>query len=136
MRRDPFQSIADPNRRKIIDILFRQGVLTMNQLAAQFGISRPAVSKHTKILEKSGVVTVKQVSVERYVYLNFDSLEEILNWVLQYKSGWEKEGKPKQVKKTPKKKAKAATKSAAKKPVKKSKLSKAKLDEKEQLKLF
>ena len=136
MRRDPFQSIADPNRRKIIDILFRQGVLTMNQLAAQFGISRPAVSKHTKILEKSGVVTVKQVSVERYVYLNFDSLEEILNWVLQYKSGWGKEGKPKQVKKTPKKKAKAATKSTAKKPVKKSKLSKAKLDEKEQLKLF
>ncbi len=136
MRRDPFQSIADPNRRKIIDILFRQGVLTMNQLAAQFDISRPAVSKHTKILEKSGVVTVKQVSVERYVYLNFDSLEEILNWVLQYKSGWEKEEKPKQVKKTPKKKAKAATKSTAKKPVKKSKLSKAKLDEKEQLKLF
>jgi DNA-binding transcriptional ArsR family regulator len=136
MRRDPFQSIADPNRRKIIDILFRQGVLTMNQLAAQFDISRPAVSKHTKILDKSGVITVKQVSVERYVYLNFDSLEEILNWVLQYKSGWEKEDIPKQVKKTPKKKAKAVNKSTAKKPVNKTKPSKAELDEKEQLKLF
>jgi DNA-binding transcriptional ArsR family regulator len=49
MRRDVFQAIADPTRREIINLI-SQGALNLNSVAEKFEISRPAVSKHIKIL--------------------------------------------------------------------------------------
>jgi len=57
MRRDIFQAIADPIRRDIIRLLAAE-TLTVNAIAEHFDISRPAVSKHIKILEECGVVAI------------------------------------------------------------------------------
>ena len=51
MRRDVFQAIADPVRRDIIDLLSKE-TLTVNEVAQHFDISRPAISKHLKILKE------------------------------------------------------------------------------------
>jgi DNA-binding transcriptional ArsR family regulator len=89
MRRDVFQAIADPTRRKIIDTLV-QRPLTPNSVASNFHISRPAVSKHIKILTECGLVIVKKTGRERYCEINFNSLREVSDWVDKYRVFWTK----------------------------------------------
>ncbi len=87
MRRDVFQAIADPNRRAIIGLLAKQD-LNLNQVADEFNISRPAVSKHIKILTECGLVTIKQEGRERYCSARLNQLSEVNEWVEQYKKFW------------------------------------------------
>jgi len=89
MRRDVFHAIADPTRRKIIDTLV-QKPLTPNSVATNFYISRPAVSKHIKILTECGLVIVKQTGRERYCEVNFSALREVSDWVDKYRVFWTK----------------------------------------------
>jgi len=65
MRRDVFQAIADPTRREIL-FLLSDSTLNLNAVAEKFDISRPAISKHIKILSECGLVTVKKQGRERY----------------------------------------------------------------------
>lgn len=88
MRRDVFQAIADPNRRAIISLLAKQK-LTLNGVAENFDISRPAISKHIKILTECGLVVIKQQGRERYCEASLDKLKEVSGWVAQYKKFWE-----------------------------------------------
>ena len=89
MRRDVFQAIADPNRRAIIGLLARQR-LTLSDLAKHFDISRPAVSRHIKILAECGLVVVRQQGRERYCEARLDKLGEVSDWVEQYQKIWER----------------------------------------------
>ena len=88
MRRDVFQAIADPNRRAIIGLLAAQK-LTVNAVAEYFPISRPAVSRHIKILKECGLVVVRQQGRERYCEARLDKLNEVSNWVEKYQKVWE-----------------------------------------------
>ena len=88
MRRDVFQAIADPNRRAILGLLAQQR-LTLNGVAENFRISRPAVSKHIKILKECGLVVVIPQGRERYCEARFDRLGEVADWVEQYRQIWE-----------------------------------------------
>jgi len=88
MRRDVFQAIADPNRRAILSLLATQR-MTLNGVAENFRISRPAISKHIKILKECGLVIVIPQGRERYVEARFDKLNEVTDWVEQYRQIWE-----------------------------------------------
>jgi DNA-binding transcriptional ArsR family regulator len=88
MRRDVFHAIADPNRRAILALLARQR-MTLNGVAENFRISRPAVSKHIKILKECGLVLVIPQGRERFVEARFDKLNEVTEWVEQYRQVWE-----------------------------------------------
>ena len=88
MRRDVFQAIADPTRRAILDLLARQP-LTLNGVAEHFEISRPAISKHIKILAECGLVVIRRQGRERYCEVQLDKLNEVSNWVEQYRLLWE-----------------------------------------------
>jgi len=88
MRRDVFQAIADPNRRAILALLARQR-MTLNGVAENFHISRPAVSKHIRILKECGLVVVLPRGRERYVEAHFDKLNEVTDWIEQYRQIWE-----------------------------------------------
>jgi DNA-binding transcriptional ArsR family regulator len=88
MRRDVFQAIADPNRRAILGLLAQQR-LTLNGVAENFRISRPAVSRHIKILKECGLVVVIPQGRERYVEARFDKLSEVNDWLEQYRQLWE-----------------------------------------------
>jgi DNA-binding transcriptional ArsR family regulator len=88
MRRDVFQAIADPNRRAILGLLAKQE-LNLNAVAENFDISRPAISKHIKILSECGLIIIKQQGRERYCVARLDKLKEVSGWVAQYKNFWE-----------------------------------------------
>jgi len=59
MRRDVFQAIADPTRRKIIGMIAHES-LNLNAVADHFNISRPAISRHIKILTECGLINIKK----------------------------------------------------------------------------
>jgi len=88
MRRDVFQVIADPTRRKIIGML-AQHPLNLNAVAEKFEVSRPAISKHIKILTECGLIEIKQQGRERFCEAKLDKLNEVSHWVEQYKQFWE-----------------------------------------------
>jgi len=88
MRRDVFQAIADPTRRDIIDILAEE-TLTVNSIAEKFDISRPAVSKHVKILSECGIVEITQKGRERYCQIQPKNLIPAFMWIEQYQKLWE-----------------------------------------------
>jgi DNA-binding transcriptional ArsR family regulator len=89
MRRDVFQAIADPVRRQIINVI-ASGTYTLNTVAENFEISRPAISKHIKILTECGLVTIRQKGRERYCEAKLDKLNEVSAWVEQYRIFWAK----------------------------------------------
>lgn len=87
MKRDVFQAIADPNRRAIIGLLANQK-LTVNAVAEHFPISRPAVSRHIKLLKECGLVVVRRQGRERYCEVRLDRLNEVAEWVEQSRKAW------------------------------------------------
>ena len=89
LRRDVFQAIADPTRRDIIQLLSHQS-LNLNALAGHFDVSRPAISKHIKILTECGLVMIRQDGRERFCEARLDQLNEVTNWVEQYRQYWDK----------------------------------------------
>ena len=88
MRRDVFQAIADPVRRDIIDLVAKQP-LNVNTIAHSFDISRPAISKHVKILQECGILKIEKRGRERYCQIQPESLFQVASWVDQYRSLWE-----------------------------------------------
>lgn len=87
MRRDVFQAIADPTRREIINLL-AQSELNLNAVADNFEISRPAVSKHIKILTECGLIIIKQQGRERYCRAELKKLKEVAEWTNLYREFW------------------------------------------------
>jgi len=87
MRRDVFQAIADPNRRAIIKLLADQK-LTLNRVAENFDISRPAISKHIKILTECGLIVIRQQGRERLCEARLRPLNEVSDWIEQYRIFW------------------------------------------------
>ncbi len=87
MRRDVFQAIADPTRRKIINLLAGES-LNLNSIADKFDVSRPAISKHIRILTECGLITIKQQGRERYCEAKLNKLNEVSDWVEQYRQFW------------------------------------------------
>ena len=88
MRRDVFQAIADPVRRDIIKLLAEEA-LTVNAVADNFDVSRPAISKHLRILNECGIVEINQKGRERYCQIQPKNLIPAFLWIEQYKSLWE-----------------------------------------------
>lgn len=87
MRRDVFQAIADPTRREIIHMLAQKSQ-NLNAVAGKFDISRPAISKHIKILMECGLVEINQQGRERICEAKLEKLNEVSHWVSQYTKFW------------------------------------------------
>ncbi|MBB6501781.1 ArsR/SmtB family transcription factor [Pedobacter cryoconitis] len=77
---DSFQVIADPSRREILMMLSKKK-LSINEIAKNFNISRPAISKHIKVLEVAGFIFVEEKGRERCCMLNPEGLQRIQEWI-------------------------------------------------------
>ncbi|OCX51197.1 transcriptional regulator [Mucilaginibacter sp. PPCGB 2223] len=86
-RLDAFQVIADPSRRQILYLLSKDS-LTINALAENFDMSRPAVSKHIKVLQTSGFISIEDVGRERYCSLQQDGFKDLQKWLEYYDAFW------------------------------------------------
>ena len=87
IRRDVFQAIADPTRRKIIDLL-SDAPMTLNAIADKFHISRPAISQHIKHLRECDLVEVEQSGRERYCKIKPQNLIPAFLWLEKYQQQW------------------------------------------------
>jgi DNA-binding transcriptional ArsR family regulator len=87
MRRDVFQAIADPTRREIINVIARKK-LNLNSVAEHFDVSRPAISRHIKILTQCGLIVIRQQGRERYCEARLKSLSQVSKWADQYRAFW------------------------------------------------
>src|SRR5882672_11253623 len=86
-RFDAFQVIADPSRRQMLMMLSKES-LTINSLAENFDISRPAVSKHIKILYTAGFISITGIGRERHCILKQDGFNELQDFINYFDKFW------------------------------------------------
>lgn len=84
---DVFRAIADPTRRGILDRL-RAGPSPVNALATDFRQSRPAISKHLRVLREAHLVTETKVGRERLYQLQPVPLQQVAGWIEGYRAFW------------------------------------------------
>ncbi|HUB08301.1 MAG TPA: metalloregulator ArsR/SmtB family transcription factor [Myxococcales bacterium] len=82
-----FRSLADPTRRRILQIL-RGGDRTVGDLAGHFRVSRPAISKHLRVLEAARLVVARQQGAARLCALNAKPLRLVNDWLRDYEAYW------------------------------------------------
>lgn len=83
-----FGALADPTRRAILARL-AEGEATVNELAAPFAMTLPAISKHLKVLERAGLISRGREAQWRPCKLEAEPLREAGDWVEQYRQFWE-----------------------------------------------
>jgi DNA-binding transcriptional ArsR family regulator len=82
-----FQALADPTRRAVLDLL-RRGSQPAGQIAEAFPVSRPAISKHLRLLRRAHLVREHREGRNRIYQLNPEPLRAVDNWIEQYRNFW------------------------------------------------
>jgi DNA-binding transcriptional ArsR family regulator len=82
-----FRALADPTRREILHIL-RAGEQTVGGIAGNFRMSRPAISKHLRLLHRAGLVNTRAEGTSHLCSLNAQPLRLVDNWLEDYESFW------------------------------------------------
>ncbi len=82
-----FQALADPTRRAVLDLL-RGGSQPAGQIASAFPVSRPAISKHLRLLRRAHLVREHREGRHRVYQLNPEPLRAVDSWINQYRVFW------------------------------------------------
>jgi DNA-binding transcriptional ArsR family regulator len=90
LRESAFGALADPTRRAVLDLLLR-GSLPAGQIAQAFPVSRPAVSKHLRLLKRARLVRAHRVGRQRFFELNPEPLKLVDSWLSRYRVFWQSE---------------------------------------------
>ena len=83
----PFRAIADPTRREILGLL-RGGPQSVGEIASHFRTSRPAISKHLRVLRTAGLVATQKDGAAHICRLNAKPLHAVSAWVQEYEAFW------------------------------------------------
>ena len=86
---DVFEALADPTRRRIVEMLARSGSQPAGRIAAAFNSARPTVSRHLKVMRDAGLVRVHSVAQERYYELAPHELARVEAWLARHRRFWE-----------------------------------------------
>jgi DNA-binding transcriptional ArsR family regulator len=81
------EALADPTRRTIVELL-AESELSAGELAARFSTSRPAVSRHLRVLREHGLVRTREDGRRRLYSLDPEPLEELDEWLSHYRGFW------------------------------------------------
>ncbi len=84
---DPFNAVAEPRRRQILDAL-AAGERPVNDRVRELGLAQPQVSKHLRVLREVGVVDVRDEGRQRLYRLNGPALRPFHDWVRRYERSW------------------------------------------------
>lgn len=83
-----FHALADPTRRAVLDLL-RQGSQPAGQIASAFPVSRPAISKHLRLLRRAHLVSERREGRHRVYQLNPEPLRAVDGWLEHYRVFWQ-----------------------------------------------
>ena len=84
---DPFNAVAEPKRRQVLEALGRQE-LSVNDLVQKLGWNQPMVSKHLGVLKQVGLVTERRAGRQRLYRVNAERLKPIYDWVAPFEHYW------------------------------------------------
>ena len=84
---DPFNAVAEPKRRQVLEVLGTQE-LSVNELVERLGWNQPMVSKHLGVLKEVGLVTERRVGRQRFYRVNAERLKPIYDWVAPFERYW------------------------------------------------
>ncbi|MDP2205116.1 MAG: metalloregulator ArsR/SmtB family transcription factor [Alphaproteobacteria bacterium] len=87
---DKFTALAEPHRRRIIEMIAVHGAMASTDISRQFDISAPAVSQHLKVLRDAKLVQVEKRAQQRIYTLNPQGLDEMWEWMSQMRQHWNK----------------------------------------------
>jgi DNA-binding transcriptional ArsR family regulator len=82
-----FEALADPNRRKILDLL-REGEMPAGAFSAELSISQPGISKHLRLLREANLVSVRTEGQKRLYRLKDEGLADVAAWLAPYRRIW------------------------------------------------
>ncbi len=85
---DIFSALADPTRRKIMELLASNGQLTATEISAKFEITPPAISQHLKILREADLVKMEKKAQQHIYRINPDAMLELEGWARQLTRLW------------------------------------------------
>jgi DNA-binding transcriptional ArsR family regulator len=86
---DKFSALADPNRRKIIELLAKQGQLSATQIYEHFQVSPQAISQHLKVLREANLVQVEKRAQQRIYRIDMDAMLDLESWARNMRQLWD-----------------------------------------------
>jgi len=84
---DPFNAVAEPKRRQVLQTL-GTNELSVNELVKKLGWTQPMVSKHLKVLKQVGLVSERRIGRQRMYRVNAERLKPIFDWVSPFEQYW------------------------------------------------
>lgn len=84
---DPFRAIADPNRRRMLDLML-SGERTVGELTGVLGIAQPSVSQHMAVLRQAGLVDERREGRRTYYAVRAAELRGVAEWLAKYEVFW------------------------------------------------
>ncbi len=85
---DIYTALAEPNRRRIIELLASSGKLSSTDISDKFNVSKPAISQHLKVLREAKLVDMKKDAQKRIYTINTNSLTQLEEWAHKMKMLW------------------------------------------------
>lgn len=85
---DRFAALAEPNRRRMIEIIAAKGEITSTDISREFDISAPAVSQHLKVLREAELVRMEKRAQQRIYSINPQGVDEMWEWLNQMRAFW------------------------------------------------
>lgn len=86
---DIFHALADPNRRKIVELLASEGELSASEISERFSISPQAISQHLKVLRETGLLQMEKRAQQRIYTVNPQAMSQLEAWTRQLRQYWE-----------------------------------------------
>ncbi len=85
---DRFAALAEPNRRRIIELIAVNGEMASTDISDEFDISAPAISQHLKVLREAELVRMEKRAQKRIYTINAEGVEEMWEWLNQMRAYW------------------------------------------------
>lgn len=85
---DRFAALAEPNRRRMIELVAMYGEMASTDISDQFDISAPAVSQHLKVLREADLLTMEKRAQQRIYRINVQGVDEMWEWLNRMRAYW------------------------------------------------
>jgi DNA-binding transcriptional ArsR family regulator len=85
---DIFNALAEPNRRRIVEILANKGALSASDICSKFDVSAPAISQHLKVLREANVLQMQKHAQQRVYQINPEAVMQLEKWARQIMQLW------------------------------------------------